>query len=88
MFILLYNLACFNSYFDDIVDIFVGYNSTLYTTSEGIGQVQVCAVLMAPGSAIALQDFILSSTTENGTASTSYNIPSIAVKMKWSVMIL
>ena len=51
----------------------------MYTTSEGVGQVQMCAVLMAPGPAIALRDFVLSSTTASGTASMFNDTPYILV---------
>ena len=47
-------------------------------------QVEICAVLMAPGPATAPQVFVLSSTTENGTASTSNNTPCMLV---WSVQL-
>ena len=36
-----------------IAGIFVGNEFSLYTTSEGIGQVDICAVLMDPGPATA-----------------------------------
>ena len=56
-------------YFHYIADISVGYELTVYTTSENMRNVQICAVLMAPGPVIALRGFVLSSTTESGTAS-------------------
>ena len=65
--------------FNVIADIFVGYESTVYITSENLGQVEICAVLMAPGPAIALRDFVLSSTTASGTASMSNSTPYILV---------
>ena len=64
--------------------IFVGYEFTIYTTSEDVRQVQVCAVLMAPGPATAPRDFVLSSTTENGTASMSNGTSCMLV---WSVQL-
>ena len=62
-----------------IADIYVGYKSRVYTTSEGMGQVEMCAVLMAPGPVAAPRDVVLSSTTESGTASMSNNTPYIEV---------
>ena len=58
-------------YFHDIADISVGYELTIYTISEDMGQVEICAVLMDPGPATAPRDFVLSSTTASGTASMS-----------------
>ena len=58
-----------NFYLDIAADVFVGYEFSLYTTTEDIGQVEICAVLMDPGPTTAPQDFVLSSTTESGTAS-------------------
>ena len=52
----------------------------MYTTSEAMGQVQICAVLVAPGPAIALRGFVLSSTTASGTASMSNDAPYILVE--------
>ena len=63
----------------NVADIFVGYEFSLYTTSEGIGQVEICAVLMAPGPATAPRDFVISSTTKTGTASMSYNPPCMLI---------
>ena len=60
-------------YFRDIADISVGYELTVYTTSEDMGQVEICAVLMAPGPVTAPRDFVLTSTTENGTAGMFYH---------------
>ena len=74
-------IYCFNH----IADIFVGYEFKIYTTSEGVGQVQICAVLMAPGPATTPRDFVLSSATENGTASMSNNTPCMIV---WSELLL
>ena len=56
-------------YFDDIGNIFVGYELTTYTTSESMGQVAICAVLVQPGPTFAVQPFVLAVTTESGTAS-------------------
>ena len=62
--------------FDD-ADTLVGYETTLYTTSEAIGQVEICVVLMSPGPATAPGDFVLSSTTESGTTSTYVKLRSL-----------
>ena len=64
---MLVSLKC--AFFHDVADIYVGYEFSLYTTTESIGQVEICAVLMNPGPATAPRDFVLSSTTESGTAS-------------------
>ena len=56
--------------FDDVADSF---EFSLFTTSEGVGQVEICAVLMDPGPATAPQDFVFSLTTESGTASMFIN---------------
>ena len=62
-----------DAFFHDVADIYVGYEFSLYTTTESIGQVEICAVLMNPGPATAPRDFVLSSTTESGTASMFIN---------------
>ena len=72
-------------YFHDVADIYVGYEFSLYTTTEGMGQVQICAVLMDPGPATAPREFVLSSTTESGTASMSYTFP--AYYVVWNVQL-
>ena len=41
----------------------------MYTTSEGMGQVELCAVIFEPTSGGAPRPFTLSITTEDDTAS-------------------
>lgn len=50
----------YNEYnvFHDKAHIAVGYEFSLYTTSKGIGQIEICTVLMDPGPATAPQDFV------------------------------
>ena len=48
--------------------ITVGYEFTMYTTSEGEGSVELCAVIYEPITGVAPRDFVISSTTSSGTA--------------------
>lgn len=76
----MHNIYTFN--FDDTADTLVGYETTLYTTSEGIEQVEICAVLMSPGPATAPGYFVLSWTTESGTASMYVKLSSLHANLK------
>ena len=58
---------CLTSVFS-AVDITVGYEPTLYTTTEGQGQVELCAVIFEPDTGGAPRPFELSFTTEDGSA--------------------
>ena len=49
--------------------ITVGYESTIYTTTEGAGVVEICAIIYDPPEGGALRDFVVSSTTRDGSAS-------------------
>ena len=51
------------------VPITVGYEFTVYTTSEGEGMVELSVVIFDPPSGGAPRPFTLSINTENGTAS-------------------
>ena len=51
-----------------LVPIIVGHERTVYTTSEGDGQVELCVVVFEPNGG-APREFTLTITTENGTAS-------------------
>ena len=51
-----------------LVPIIVGHERTVYTTSEGGGQVELCVVIFEPSSGGAPREFNLTITTENGTA--------------------
>ena len=50
------------------VNITVGYEFTLYTTNETVGEVELCAVIFQPPTGGAPRDFVISATTRNGTA--------------------
>lgn len=49
----------------------VGYEFTIYHTSETLGEVQLCARVYIPTVGGALRPFTISSTTRNGSASKS-----------------
>ena len=48
--------------------IVVGYELTVYTTSEGEEEVELCAIVHDPPSGGAPRPFVISSTTRNGSA--------------------
>ena len=58
---------CLTSIFS-AVDITVGYELTVYTTTEGQGEVELCAVIFEPDTGGAPRPFELSFTTEDGSA--------------------
>ena len=68
--------------FHDVADIFVGYEFSHYTPQVRAldKKIKICAVLMDPGPATAPRDFVLSSTTESGTASMFINFSTIQLK--------
>ena len=49
--------------------IAVGYESTVYTTNEGAGIVEICAIVYQPPMGGAPREFVISSTTRDGSAS-------------------
>ena len=49
--------------------ITVGYEFTSYTTSEGEGSVEICAIISQPPTGGALRAFVVSASTADGTAS-------------------
>ena len=49
-------------------DIRVGYERTVYTTSEGEGFVRLCAIIYSPDSGVAPRPFTISYTTADDTA--------------------
>ena len=51
-------------------NVTVGYERTVYTTTEGQGMVELCAVV--PGGAPRI--FTISITTQNGTAGSAWSI--------------
>ena len=50
-------------------NITVGYEFTSYTTTEGSGMVEICAVIYQPPTGGATRQFVVSSTTRDGSAS-------------------
>ena len=48
--------------------ITVGYEFDLYDTTETVGSVEICAVIIESPSGVAPREFTVSSTTHNGTA--------------------
>ena len=57
----------------------VGYEFTIYSTSETEGEVQLCAQIYNPNMGGALRPFVISSTTRDGSASKS------SVCFEWSI---
>ena len=57
-----------NNYIHDIAPITVGYEYTVYTTSEDQGTVELCAIIYDPPSGLAPRDFVILSTIRDGTA--------------------
>ena len=52
-----------------ITDITVGYEMTTYTTIEGMGLVELCAVITNPSSGVvAPRTFVIGATTADETA--------------------
>ena len=51
-------------------NIIVGYEKTIYTTSEVAGIVELCVIVYSPPSGEAPQMFTLSATTMDNTAGT------------------
>ena len=49
--------------------ITVGYESLVYNTNETAGMVEICAIIYEPMSGGAPRDFVISSTTQDGSAS-------------------
>ena len=57
----------------DTGPITVGYQFTVYSTSESVGMVEICAIIYEPPTGGALRDFVISSTTRDGSASKRLN---------------
>ena len=55
-------------------DIHVGYERTVYTTSEGDMSVELCAIIYEPITGVAPRDFVVSSTTSAGTAGMMHHL--------------
>ena len=51
-----------------LVPIVVGHELTVYTTTEGNGQVELCVVIFDPPSGVP-REFTLTINTQDGTAS-------------------
>ena len=49
--------------------ITVGYELSVYKTDETAGMVQICAIIYEPMPGGTPRDFVVSSTTRNGSAS-------------------
>ena len=49
--------------------IIVGYEFVVYTTDETAGMVQICAIIYEPMTGGAPRDFVVLSTTRDGSAS-------------------
>ena len=46
----------------------VGYEFTQYTTSEGEGVVELCAIIYVPASGVAPRDFVIEANTTDRSA--------------------
>ena len=49
----------------------VGYEFTQYTTSEGVGVVEQCAIISVPASGVAPRDFVIEANTRDGSVGTN-----------------
>ena len=49
----------------------VGYEFAQYTTSEGEGVVELCAIIYVPVSGVAPRDFVIEANTRDGSAGMS-----------------
>ena len=52
--------------------ITVGYERTVYTTTEGDGSVTLCAIVTEPATGGAPRPFIIAATTSDDTASEEF----------------
>ena len=52
----------------DIVTIVVGYENSVYTTTEQEGAVELCVVILAPETRFAPRSFVLRSSPIDGSA--------------------
>jgi hypothetical protein len=66
-------------------EITVGYEFTEYTTTEGDGMVEVCAVIREPDSGGAPREFSLLSTTRNYTAGAVVDYVAVSVELQFRV---
>ena len=65
----------------DTGPITVGYQFTVYSTSESAGVVEICAIIYEPPTGGAPRDFVVSSTTRDGSASKRLNEGNIVNKV-------
>ena len=65
----------------DTGPITVGYEFTVYSTSESAGVVEICAIIYEPPTGGAPRDFVVSSTTRDGSASKRLNEGNIVNKV-------
>ena len=57
----------------DTGPITVGYQFTVYSTSESAGVVEICAIIYEPPTGGAPREFVVSSATRDGSASERLN---------------
>ena len=61
----------------------VGYEFTLYTTPEGVEIVELCVVIFQPPTRVAPRDFVISTSTRDGSATGMYvRLCAVAVSEK------
>ena len=72
----------FTSFSTDLIT--VGYEFTVYTTSEGQGMVELSVIIFNPPSGGAPRPFTLSVNTEDGTAGTYTSM--FTAHIKWMYM--
>ena len=68
---MVFQLCCYQI---SAVDIRVGYERTVYTTPEGDVSVELCAIIYEPNTGVAPRPFVISYSTENGTAGKCHHI--------------
>ena len=65
----------------DTGPITVGYKFTVYSMSESAGVVEICAIIYEASTGGAPRDFVVSSTTRDGSASKRLNEENIVNKL-------
>ena len=55
-------------HFYTAVDIVVGYEFIVYTADEVGTAVEICAIIYEPSTGVTPREFVVSSTTRDGTA--------------------
>ena len=69
--IFLVTLSCSHSLLLSAGAIQVGYEFTQYTTSEGAGVIELCAIISVPASGVAPREFVIEANTRDGSAGTN-----------------